>query len=495
MSGAVDIGGDYFLRARRSRPRTEDANRLGRARADVSGSLAAPERRPRRAAARTSTEYATSFPWRVERVERTMSHQTARRLQPKRDRFPLCRAMKTSLVVRVATALPAALLLSVAVACGSDVQDVLAPGGGDAGVGAPCSTGAECASGACVSGACQAAPQFGDACSADGAACTGPEKCCSNRCESGACAAAVGCTGNAGACTSGADCCSNRCEGGKCVAASCQAKDGACCGDADCCTSACVDGKCAGAAGATCLFPDQPCDSHESCCSGRCEPVTGQAGVTKCTDACRANGQACTRAQDCCSLGCFGGVCAAQLCKLQSESCGSAAECCSGICTGGTCQIDEVNSTCRPTGETCNSGPQRGCCLATEENELCDKDKEILGDPPRCTLPPSVCRGDGASCANDSQCCSRRCDESGTCVASCIPDGQACGAKCSGTCSTAACDDCCGGFCNNGTCSSTPAGGDAGSGGKPTGSPCTVGGECRSQLCLAGFCETPAKVN
>jgi hypothetical protein len=43
--------------------------------------------------------------------------------------------------------------------------------------------------------------------------------------------------------------------------------------------------------------------------------VTAQASVVQCTNACFADGVACTNALDCCSLGCFGGPCGGGLCK------------------------------------------------------------------------------------------------------------------------------------------------------------------------------------
>jgi hypothetical protein len=64
-----------------------------------------------------------------------------------------------------------------------------------------------------------------------------------------------------------------------------------------------------GAGGGACQGAATDCTDNAQCCSGRCEPVTGQAGVVQCTNACFADGVACTKALDCCSLGCFGGHC------------------------------------------------------------------------------------------------------------------------------------------------------------------------------------------
>lgn len=274
-----------------------------------------------------------------------------------------------------------------------------------------------------------------------------------------------------------------------------------CCVNTDCCAGACVDGACAGAdsdAGksAACAAPGRDCTAHEDCCGGRCEPVTGQAGVKKCLDACRGEGVACTRAQDCCSLGCFGGKCAAQLCKLQSESCAADTDCCSGICDPGTkvCKIDLANSTCRPTGEVCGSGPQSGCCLSTKGDDLCHKDLDPKES--RCGLPPTTCKGITAACATDAECCGGRCDP-GTkkCAPACLPDGAACTACTTNGCVTQ-CGDCCSGGCVNGVCGAPPPGqatpGTPGAP-KPLGTPCTDGAQCASGFCLGGFCDSPVR--
>src|SRR5262245_14559370 len=40
--------------------------------------------------------------------------------------------------------------------------------------------------------------------------------------------------------------------------------------------------------GGACQGPATNCTENAQCCSGRCEPVTGQAGVVQCTNACFA---------------------------------------------------------------------------------------------------------------------------------------------------------------------------------------------------------------
>lgn len=327
---------------------------------------------------------------------------------------------------------------------------------------------------------------------AAGASCTKPLECCSNLCEGGKCVATASvCTSNGDACTTGTQCCSATCTGGKCQGnATCQGPGATCAKGFDCCAGTCNGGKCVappatgdgGTAAGACLVPEADCTASASCCSGRCEPVTGKAGVIKCTDACKANGVPCARAQDCCSLGCFGGVCANKICVLNKGACNGNAECCSGICGADkTCAIDEVNSRCRPTGESCNTGPQQGCCLATPDNDLCDKTQE----PKRCMLPPTACKATSATCASDADCCSGFCD----------PGTKTCSTKCSpsaGKCTTGA--DCCSGSCTNGSCDAVTTG----DGGAPVctavAGSCTSNADCCTRLCFGGFCDVPRDV-
>jgi hypothetical protein len=221
--------------------------------------------------------------------------------------------------------------------------------------------------------------------------------------------------------------------------------------------------------------------------------VTGQAGVVQCRDACRGDGVACATAQDCCSLGCFGGVCTNELCAIVGDPCSANGDCCSGVCNAQKqCDVDLANSRCRPTGEDCGKGPQSGCCGATQDDDLCGPDG-------RCTLPPGACRGQTAACTSDADCCSKHCDPaSHTCTTPCAPSG--------GACTTGA--RCCTSSCTNGSCDTPvpppPPGtaGDAGTGTGPgdaappptpicqaVGTSCTSNAQCCSSLCFAGFCD------
>lgn len=167
-----------------------------------------------------------------------------------------------------------------------------------------------------------------------------------------------------------------------------------------------------------------------------------------------------------CDLDCNGGTGGGAECKVERESCTGNAACCSNICTGGQCQLDPANTTCRGLGETCTSGPQRGCC-----SMVCDETQ----DPPRCDLGPDVCKAQNATCTADADCCNGVCDpQSHTCQTPCVANA--------GACTTAA--DCCSSVCVSGSCSPTPPDCSA------IGIACTDNASCCSGLCLGGFCDT-----
>jgi hypothetical protein len=335
----------------------------------------------------------------------------------------------------------------------------------------------------------------GLACTSIGTACATASDCCVNVCGNGFCGGAAqadgapgpkACNGDGKQCAKGFDCCSGTCTNSACVGNVLGAADGGASGG--------------GASGPlSCGAPQATCKVAGDCCSGVCEPVTGQAGVIECRDACKADGQPCVTAQDCCSLGCFNNVCSAMICVKIGDTCKSDQECCSGVCNSkGECDVDLANSTCRPTGEDCSSGPQSGCCGATKDNDLC-----VNG---RCGRPPNACEGLGATCASDTDCCNKHCDPgTKTCTlpVACVPTG--------GACATGA--DCCASSCTNGSCDAPaplPGGGAGGGGGTggtlpdgapapgptlcdPVGATCTTGATCCSGLCLAGICDIPPR--
>lgn len=325
--------------------------------------------------------------------------------------------------------------------------------------------------------------QLTGTCGSIATACTAAAQCCVDVCTSGSCGGpgktadgAPGpnaCNTAGGPCAKGFDCCSGTCNGGQCIGSVLGANP---------------DGGSTSTGSLSCGIPTADCKVSSDCCSGVCEPVTGEAGVIQCRDACRANGVACVTAQDCCSLGCFGGVCTAQECIEIGQNCTTNQDCCSGVCdTADTheCVVDIANSTCRPTGENCGSGPQSGCCGATPDNDLC-----VEG---RCGFPPGACKGLHATCAADGDCCDKHCDLS---THTCLP-AVAC-TPTAGACVTGA--DCCTSSCTNGSCDAPIPPGGGGTlpdGGTATcealGTSCAASAQCCSGLCLAGFCDFPPR--
>ncbi|HXN33486.1 MAG TPA: hypothetical protein VN894_16570, partial [Polyangiaceae bacterium] len=136
--------------------------------------------------------------------------------------------------------------------------------------------------------------------------------------------------------------------------------DGAACVvDPECCSSVCAAGFCM--PDAVCAPPGTQCATRDVCCSGRCEPTTirggdaGQGdGTTRlaCLNICLADGVACRRALDCCSMSCHAGVCGGSPCLPPD---GSSSD-------DGTCQSDDSESLCLESGDFCNASGSRVCC-------------------------------------------------------------------------------------------------------------------------------------
>jgi hypothetical protein len=234
----------------------------------------------------------------------------------------------------------------------------------------------------------------------------------------------------------------------------------ACAADGDCCSNRCDNGQCL--PGGVCTAGNESCTDGptNTCCSGRCEPVEGMSGVTQCLPDCVADGVACTKATDCCNLDCNGGKCGGTECGVESEPCTANGQCCSNLCMGGQCQLDSANTTCRGIGETCNSGPQMGCC-----SQVCDKQTS------RCVFGSDACRDQNGACTADADCCQGVCTN-GVCTIPCTAT--------SGACTTGA--DCCSSVCINGSCQGL------GSACSAVGSACTMNAQCCSDLCIGGFC-------
>jgi hypothetical protein len=228
----------------------------------------------------------------------------------------------------------------------------------------------------------------------------------------------------------------------------------------ECCSLRCAEGVCLEAG--SCLGPGDVCSDRATCCSGRCEPVLNSTRRA-CLNYCLPDGSPCTRALDCCSMGCLGGQCVAGGCTRLGQDCTAGAECCSAICdaTSQKCVVD-MAAPCLTSGDDCE-GP---CCGA------------LCGTGDRCDFGPGPCRPAGALCTQDSDCCRGTCKvydtNTSVCDAPCLPDGSDCklGA------------DCCSSHCNGlpGKCSPSAASC------KILGTACAEDVECCSAQCLLGSC-------
>jgi hypothetical protein len=236
---------------------------------------------------------------------------------------------------------------------------------------------------------------------------------------------------------------------------------GEACGDAhDCCEERCERGVCLPP---TCGAPGAACTARAECCSGLCEPVPGTPNRA-CLGYCKRAAEPCSRAQDCCSLACLGGACAAGVCAKTGSDCTGDGDCCSGRCVAARCQLDTLLS-CRPSGEDCNSGGGVGCCAT------CNADQ-------RCDLGAGACRVIGAPCVTTGDCCRGACARVGqgplVCTAPCIGEGAGC----------ATTAECCAGSCSGApaTCRAQPATCSL------LGVDCATDAECCSGQCLEGRC-------
>lgn len=250
------------------------------------------------------------------------------------------------------------------------------------------------------------------------------------------------CADNGAACAIDPECCSGRCEGDTCL----------------------EPGTCAGV-GIACL-------ARSTCCSGRCESSVGSTSRA-CLNYCLPDGAACSRALDCCSMGCHAAQCGAPLCSTVGSRCTEAADCCSGSCSldDGQCRdkSDDSQAACLATGESCSpqlvDGAPSNCCGA------CDATSS------RCVFGPGPCLPVGSVCQVDSDCCRGTCavGASGVavCTAPCLADGT--------VCSLGA--DCCNHHCNGwpGACGPAVTCSLLGAG-------CQVDADCCSGQCLSGAC-------
>ena len=370
-----------------------------------------------------------------------------------------------------------------------------------------CTTGDHCADGACTFGAglpcLDGNPCTDDACDpatgcvyaptaapcSDGSACTTGDQC-----------AGGACTGSPVSCDDGNGCTDDSCEDSAgCVFV---AKEGGC-DDGSACTSAdtCMDGACTGT--------PLPCNDGNACTDDSCDKTSGcvfAPNAALCGD-----GDACTK-DDACTGGLCSGApvdcddgnpCTDDSCAKalgcvhvpNTAACNDGSDCTTGdACLGGTCQ--GVGLVCDDGNPCTDDGcDQSGGCLFTPNSASCD-------DGSACTIGDacagSACAGIAIVCDDANPCTDDACAAGSGCQytpnALTCDDGDACTASdtcgattCAGTPIT--CDD--GKLCTDDSC-------DKAAGCKYTpnvllcddGTACTAGDVCAGGSCQAGAAVT-----
>jgi hypothetical protein len=285
---------------------------------------------------------------------------------------------------------------TVSVACSSDSDDDMPPGGsGSGGMGDAGDTGSVAgdtgtekggttgAAGATsMGGTTSTAGAGGEAgtpppdmgCGRFQEICETDEQCCSRVCDMATltCASPIGSCRMAGeSCEGGTDCCTLRCEGGECSAEQCISDGEACASNAECCGGQCIDDTCQ-ALNPDCSTAGNVCNDGSDCCSQVC----GDDGLcTLGASYCIQPGDACIRNEDCCSADCskgpdeLVGTCGdaaegSTFCEgVDGVVCQGCGDCCSRLCapyarTGVT--ICQPISGCHSTGDLCRTDAD--CC-------------------------------------------------------------------------------------------------------------------------------------
>jgi hypothetical protein len=344
------------------------------------------------------------------------------------------------------------------------------------------------------------------------------------------CAAGGVCTAKlnpGGKCTAGTQCLSTFCVDGVCCNQDCSGQCQACNlpNKAGTCSpvtgkpvaprTACIgngtgcDGACDGANTTACVVPGQ----STQCRAPSCNATTGVATLA---ESCNGSG-ACpaTRTQDCAPgicgqtqcTGCStnadcptGDFCRGGVCKPQSAAgtkCSIDAECASGHCVDGVCCDNDCTGQC----EACNQPNAAGKCTPIPA-----KQQPAQGRPPCAGKAPcgGVCDGTttrscaypgpgvscrDAKCVNGNATLAAFCDGGGSCPAEsqkACPTGSTCinGTLCGGTSGSCTSDGECNRdeYCAGGVCSSK----------NENGVTCNTAAECRSGICVDGYCCTQA---
>ncbi|HET9834061.1 MAG TPA: hypothetical protein VFP91_20195, partial [Vicinamibacterales bacterium] len=247
----------------------------------------------------------------------------------------------------------------------------------------------------------------------------------------------------------------------------CRPMSAACTRAGECCSRTCISGVCVPLG--TCQIAGTTCSFGSACCSGRCQEEPLYSSKV-CGSSCSADGIPCIRAQNCCSLACYNGVCGGQMCKIWEDTCSTNADCCTNICDPIThkCELADYDAAgCQPAGETCAPDAGIRCCYGCNTTLA------------RCAPPPTLCRGIGAACTADSECCRGACMPNDhnvkVCQIPCLADGA--------SCTTAV--ECCSYGCSG---SPSKCGHPDGPACGATGQRCVTHSDCCSQACDDGYC-------
>jgi hypothetical protein len=278
--------------------------------------------------------------------------------------------------------------------------------------GGPCTTAAQCETGACVDGVC-----------CEQAAC-GTCQACNLGTSAGTCTPVIG--------AADADSCAGVCD----ATGACVIPDGQPCDPSVPCSSGfCASGVCCGSA---CNRPCETC----SVVPGTCSVVPlGQGSPSACgAYLCSGTSPDCPTScagDAVCAPGhyCAGSACVAQ--KPVGMSCAGARECASGFCASGLCCDRACDGAC----EACDATP--GTCTNAAAGSA---------GTPSCT--PYRCSGASGdcpkSCAADGDCASGYFCAAGSICQPQLAQGQACSPLTD--CVEPGCRECASGFCTDGFC-------------------------------------------
>ncbi len=309
------------------------------------------------------------------------------------------------------------------------------------GASSACNAQGQCATGACVGGACSYTkkkcddgnvctddtcdPKTGCGTVANQASCSDGDKCTtSDVCSKGKCAGAAKACGDGNACTSDGcesatgDCTHNNVKDG-------QAKG---CTDADLClNAACSKGVCGK------VWKD--CNDNNKCTDDSCDSKTGKC-VNKANNVPCDDGNACTGPD----------ACAGGSCQSKAISCSAG-----GPCKSGQCEAKSGNCvyTTKPDGVSSACSDGNGCTIDSCKTGNCVHSKKVCKDNKLCTTDTcafGLCKFTTIDCDDGNPCTVDACDpKDGGCKSPAVADGPSLACNAGGKCDIGSCVS---GVCN-----------------------------------------------